>query len=123
MSCVVVLQRGHSGDGCDLASTLCFVVEDSEGLSIGVLKYVVCLYKGCDGCDVHAFCLYCEAWSCWCSCMGSVIVSSCICCMFVSCVHHVAVLNAVFCMTCSLLILVEDERGAEAYSRDGLMNA
>ena len=23
MSCVCVLQRGHSGDGCDLASTLC----------------------------------------------------------------------------------------------------
>ena len=23
MSCVRVLQRGHSGDGCDLASTLC----------------------------------------------------------------------------------------------------
>ena len=26
--------------------------------------------------------------------MGSVSVSSCICCMFVSCVHPVAVLNA-----------------------------
>ena len=23
MSCVYVLQRGHSGDGCDFASTLC----------------------------------------------------------------------------------------------------
>ena len=23
MSCVLVLQRGHSGDRCDLASTLC----------------------------------------------------------------------------------------------------
>ena len=43
--------------------------------------------------------------------MGSVSVSSCICCMFVSCVHPVAVLNAVFCMTCSLLTLVEDSRG------------
>ena len=40
-----------------------------------------------------------------------VSVSSCRCCMFVSCVHHVAVLNAAFCMTCSLLMLVEDERG------------
>ena len=38
--------------------------------------------------------------------MGSVSVSSCICCMFVSCVHYVAVLNAAFCMTCSLLMLV-----------------
>ena len=30
--------------------------------------------------------------------MGNVSVSSCRCCMFVSCVYHVAVLNAVFCM-------------------------
>ena len=38
-------------------------------------------------------------------------VSSCRCCMFVSCVHPVAVLNAAFCMTCSLFMLVEDARG------------
>ena len=38
-------------------------------------------------------------------------VMSCRCCMFVSCVHPVAVLNAAFCMTCSLLMLVEDGRG------------
>ena len=31
--------------------------------------------------------------------------------MFVSCVHPVAVLNAAFCMTCSLLMLVEDAIG------------
>ena len=39
--------------------------------------------------------------------------------MFYVCVHHVAVLNAVFYMTCSLLMLVEDERGdhmGEPYS-------
>ena len=29
-------------------------------------------------------------------------------CIFVSCVHHVAVLNSVFYMTYSLLILVEE---------------
>ena len=38
--------------------------------------------------------------------MGSMSISSCICCMFVCCVHPVAVLNAEFCMTCSLLMLV-----------------
>ena len=43
--------------------------------------------------------------------MGRVSVSSCRCCICVSCVHPVTVLNAAFCMTCSLLILVEDERG------------
>ena len=43
--------------------------------------------------DVVIFCLYCDAWSYRCSCMGSMSVSSCRCCMFVSCVHPVAVLN------------------------------
>ena len=41
-----------------------------------------------------------------------------------SCVHHVAVLNAAFCMTCSLL--VEDairDHTEEAYSRAGLITA
>ena len=44
--------------------------------------------------------------------------------MFVSCVHHVAILNAAFCMTCSLVMLVEDAIGdhmEEAYSRAGLI--
>ena len=52
--------------------------------------------------------------------------SSCICCMFVSCVHPVAVLNAALCMTCRLLMLVEDARGdhmEEAYSKAGLITA
>ena len=43
-----------------------------------------------------------------------------------SCVHPVAVLNASFSMTCSLLMLVEDARGdymEEAYSRADLMTA
>ena len=60
-----------------------------------MLKYVVCLCRGCGGCCV--FCLYCEAWSCRCS-----------------------------CMTCSLLMLVEDAVGdhtEEAYSRAGLITA
>ena len=58
--------------------------------------------------------------------MGSVNVSSCRCCMFVSCVHPVAVLNAAFCMTCSWLMRVEDARGdhmEEAYSSAGLITA
>ena len=74
------------------------------------------------------FCLYCDVWSCRCSCMGSMNVSSCRCCMFVYCVHPVAVLNAhnTLCMTYSLLVLVEDARSAhmeEAYSGAGLMTA
>ena len=56
--------------------------------------------------------------------MGSMSVSSCKCCMCVSCVHPVAVLNAAFCMICRLLILIEDAEGdhmEDAYSRAGLM--
>ena len=58
--------------------------------------------------------------------MGSVSVSSCRCCMFVVCLHPVAVLNAEFYMTSSLLMLVEDARGyhtEDAYYRDGLLTA
>ena len=40
-----------------------------------------------------------------------VSISSLRCCIFVSCVHPVAVLNAAFCMTCCLLMLIEDVRG------------
>ena len=71
---------GVSGNICCVAA----VVKNSVFFSLGVLRYVVCLCRGCVGCCV--FCLYCEAWSCRCSCMGSVSVSSCRCCMFVSCV-------------------------------------
>ena len=35
--------------------------------SLGVVKYVVCFCRECDGCCV--FGLNCEAWSCRCSCM------------------------------------------------------
>ena len=62
---------GVCGNVCCVAA----VVKNSVFFSLGVL----CV---CDGCCV--FCLYCEAWSCRCSCMGSVSVSSCRCCMFVS---------------------------------------
>ena len=58
--------------------------------------------------------------------MGRVSVSSCRCCMFLSCVHPVAIVNAAFCMTCSLLMLVEDARGdhmEKACSRAGFITA
>ena len=77
------------------------VVKDN----LAVLKCVVCLCKGCDGCCV--FCLYWEVWSYRISCMGMMSVLSCRWCMFVSYVHPIAVLNAEFCITCCLLMLVE----------------
>ena len=53
---------------CDNVCCVAAVVKNSVFFSLGVLKYVVCLCRGCDGCCV--FCLYCEAWRCRCSCMG-----------------------------------------------------
>ena len=44
---------------------MCYVAavdKDSGLLRLGVLKYVICICKGCDGCCV--FCLYWDAWSC-----------------------------------------------------------
>ena len=108
---------------CGTVCCVAAVVKNSV-FSHGVLKYIVCLCGGCDECCV--FCLYCEVWSCRCSCIGSVSVSSCRCCMLVSCVPPVVVLNAASCMTCSLLVLVEDAIGdhtEEAYSRAGLITA
>ena len=45
---------------------------DLLALKVGVVKYVVCLCRGCDGCCV--FCYNCVAWSCRCSCMGNMSV-------------------------------------------------
>ena len=55
-----------------------------------------------------------------------VCVSSCICCMFVSVVHPVAILSVVFCVICSLLMFVSDAIGdhmVETYSSIGLIMA
>ena len=72
----------------------------------------------------YVFCLYCDEWICRYACVGSMNVLSCRCCIFVSCVPPVAVYNAAFCMTCSLLMLVEDARDdhmEEAYTRSCLI--
>ena len=58
--------------------------------------------------------------------MGRVCVSSCRCCVFVSVVHPVAILSAVFCIICSLLMCVSDASGGhmvEMYSSMGLVMA
>ena len=39
--------------------------------------------------------------------MDSVCVSSCRCCVFVSVVHTVAIMSAVFCVICSLFLMEE----------------
>ena len=108
---------------CVYIAHVCFHVCCSD--CVGVCENVCCVCVG-DVMDVVFFCLNCESWSCRCSCMVSVSVLSCRCCMFVSCVHPVAVLNAALCMTCSLLMLVKDARGdhmEEAYSRASLITA
>ena len=55
-----------------------------------------------------------------------VCVSSCRCCVFVSVVHPVAILSAVFCVICSLWMFVSDAGGdhmVETYSSMGLVMA
>ena len=92
--------------------------------SLGVLKYVECLCRGVMDavffvCIVRRGAVGARVW-------GVFRVSLCICCMFVSWVYPVAVLNAAFCMTCSLLMLVEVGIGDHtdgAYSRAGLITA
>ena len=76
---------------------------------------------GC--CDV---CLICDACSWRGSILGRVCVSSCRCCVFVSVVHPVAILSAVFYVICSLLMFLSDASGdhvVETYSSMGLVMA
>ena len=58
--------------------------------------------------------------------MGSMCVSSGRCCVFVSIVRPVAILSAVLCVICSLLMFVSDAIGdhmVETYSSIGLVMA
>ena len=58
--------------------------------------------------------------------MGRVCVSSYRCCVFVSVVHPVAILSAVFCVICSFLMCVSDASGdhmVETYSSIGFVMA
>ena len=53
-------------------------------------------------------------------------VLSCRCCVLVSVVHPVAILSAVFCVICSLLMFVSDASGdhmVETYSNMSLVVA
>ena len=68
MSVVVTVGGGGvCGNVCCVAGIVKYSL-----FCLGALKYVVCLCKGCDRCCV--FCLYCDTWSCRCSCMGSMSV-------------------------------------------------
>ena len=51
-----------SSDCERVCGNVCCVLKIVFFYNLGVLKYVVCLCKGCDGCCV--FYLYCDAWSC-----------------------------------------------------------
>ena len=96
-----------------LLNVVCF-------LSLGVYGCIVSLCSGCVGC-----CTFCDAWSCKCWYIGSILVSSCRCCMLVPCVHPVAILSAVF-LTIYSLSMVSDPLGdqmVEAYSSTGLVMA
>ena len=74
--------------------------------------------RECDECCV--FCLNCEVWGCMCSFMCFVLE------MYVCVLCAVAILSAVFCVICSLLMFVSDASGdhmVETYSSMGLVMA
>ena len=59
-------------------------------------------------------------------CDFSIICDACRCCVLVTVVHPVAILSAVFCVICSLLMFVSDANGdhmVETYSSMGLVMA
>ena len=65
-------------------------------LSLGVCLCIVSVCIGCDGC-CH-FCVISDACNLRCSWSCSILVSSCRCCVFVSCVHPAAVCSYVWRM-------------------------
>ena len=77
----------------------------------------------CSGCRAFSdCCLSCDECSCRCSLIGRTDVSVCRCCAFVSWVHPVIVLSAVFCIVCSFFVFVSEIVGAHivfAYSSIG----
>ena len=93
-----------------------FVLISGVGVCVnvcGVVCVVVCLFLTfwCRGVGVCCdFCLIWDACSWRGSVMGSVCVSSCRC-VFVSVVHPVTILSAVFCVICSWYMFVSDASG------------
>ena len=80
-----------------------------------------CYVFGLCGVGIFAVSVMC---TCKCYFMGNMCVSSCRCCVLVSVVHPVAILSAVFCVICSLLMFVSDASGdhmVETYLNMGLI--
>ena len=85
---------GVYGNVCCVAA----VVKESV-FSLGVLKYMVCLCKGCDGCCV--FCCIVTRGAVGAR-VGIGKYECSVMQMLYVCTHPVAVFNAAFCITCSL---------------------
>ena len=90
-----------------------FVLILASSMVLGSVSMSGCSLLCCDVVGVWGvvICVICDACSWRCSFMGRGCVSSCICCVFVSVVHPVAILSAVFCVICSLLMFVSDAIG------------
>ena len=109
--CGGVLQRGHNSDGCELASTLCKHVLRKGDLFVLSWERVQRVRRG----NVSLEMLMC------CGDVRSMVFLPLVARFLETIdVHPEAGLNNAFCMTCSLLMLVEDEMGdhmEEEYSR------
>ena len=115
MSVVVVVWGSVGKFRCVAAD-----VKDSGILSLGVLKYVVCFVRGVMD-VVFSVCIVVRGAVSARVCIGSMSVFVMQMCRLVSCVHPVAILNAAFCMTCSLLMLVKGCK-RQPYERDTLQS-
>ena len=75
-------------------------------MSLGCRGYSV---NGCSVCsDCCAFCLKCDACSYRCYLIGSMLVSSCKCCVLASLVHPESMPSTVFCIIFSFFAFVSD---------------
>ena len=77
------------------------------------------VYSGSSAC-----CLSCDPWSSMCISIGSIFVSVCRWCVFVSSVHPVIFRSAEFYIVCNLFMFVFDMMGDQillAYFRMGLV--
>ena len=101
---IVSCGQMHRDHRCMYMAHVCFYVRCSDCVNVCciaavvmdsvflALKYVGCLCKGFDGGCV--FSLYCDAWSCRCSCMGSMSVADVVCLSLVCIMWQFSILHS-----------------------------
>ena len=100
-----------------------FVLIFASSVVLGFVSMSVVLCIGCMGCGVFFVMCVVGGVPLWVVC---VCVLWCRCCVFVSVMHLLAILSALFCVICSVLMFVADTSGdhmVETYSSMGIVMA